>query len=358
MFTKLNNLLKNKIFLANLFILEIISHVFYKVSFEDDLYRDFEINKIVFNQELDLYRTELESPFNTILVNLFNIESPDVYAFILYAIFQITLVLICINLDFLENYSTLFLFGGWLVSVSWFVGFVENISVLLIILCYKKYFHEKENFLFYFYLFLFGFNHFGMALFTIIVFLIFSNFRNFWKVLLTTAVSYTSLHFYLKYIVNFKGRDRFRFIFNQNTVDTGTEFISNNLITFFWSGFMGLIFILIFIIFNSELDEIYKYVFALAFAVFASAIVTDVSRIFTIICIPIILKLIDSFKSFEFEKNVYEKYLILLVVVSNFIIQERWIYGIVYQSSPNQSLESVYNFFARLVNSLMKNIWT
>ena len=44
--------------------------------------------------------------------------------------------------------------------------------------------------------------------------------------------------------------------------------------------------------------------------------------------------------------------------MSNFIIQERWIYGIVYQFSPNQSLESVYNFFARLVNSLMKNIWT
>ena len=357
MFTKFITLFKNKTFLANLFILEIISHVFYKVTFEDDLYRDFEINKIVFSQELDLYRTELESPFNTIIVNLFNIESSDIYALILYIIFQITIVLICINLDFLGNYSTLFLFGGWLVTVSWFVGFVENISVLLIILCYKKYFHEEDNVLLYVYLFLFGFNHFGMALFTIIVLLIFSNFRNFWKIFLTTAASYASLHFYLKYIVNFKGRDRFRFIFNQNTVDTGTEFIANNLLTFFWSGFMGLIFILVFIIFNSELEEIYRYVFAITLAVFASAIVTDVSRIFTIICIPIILKLIDTLRFFEFKNVIYEKYLILLVVVSNLIIQERWIYGVVYQSSPNQALESIYNFFARLVNSLMKNIW-
>ena len=146
MFTKFITLFKNKTFLANLFILEIISHVFYKVTFEDDLYRDFEINKIVFSQELDLYRTELESPFNTIIVNLFNIESSDIYALILYIIFQITLVLICINLDFLGNYSTLFLFGGWLVTVSWFVGFVENISVLLIILCYKNIFMKKITF--------------------------------------------------------------------------------------------------------------------------------------------------------------------------------------------------------------------
>ena len=108
---------------------------------------------------------------------------------------------------------------------------------------------------------------------------------------------------------------------------------------------------------GAELEEIYRYVFAITLAVFASAIVTDVSRIFTIICIPIILKLIDTLRFLEFKNIIYEKYLILLVVLSNFIIQERWIYGVVYQSSPNQALESIYNFFARLVNSLMKNIW-
>ena len=122
---------KNRTFLINVLIIEVISHVFYKVSFENFLLRDFEINKRVYFEDLEFYRTELESPFNTILVNLFQIQDPDVYTLVLYIIFQISLVLICKNLSFLEEYSTIFLLGGWLVTVSWWIGFVENISVLL-----------------------------------------------------------------------------------------------------------------------------------------------------------------------------------------------------------------------------------
>ena len=62
---------------------------FYKVSFENFLLRDFEINKRVYFEDLEFYRTELESPFNTILVNLFQIQDPDVYTLVLYIIFQI-----------------------------------------------------------------------------------------------------------------------------------------------------------------------------------------------------------------------------------------------------------------------------
>ena len=121
----------NKIFFTNLLIIEVVSHIFYKVSFENFLLRDFEINKKVYSESLDFYRTELESPFNTILVNLFQIKDPDVYTLVIYIIFQITLVFICKNLSFLGEYSTLFLFGGWLVTISWWIGFVENISTEL-----------------------------------------------------------------------------------------------------------------------------------------------------------------------------------------------------------------------------------
>ncbi len=348
--------INNKVFFINLLIIEVVSHVFYKVSFENFLLRDFEINKIVFNQKLDFYRTELESPFNTILVNLFNIDNPDIYTLLIYVLFQISLLLICKNLKFLEEYSTLFIFGGWLVTISWWIGFVENISVLLILLYFKNFL--KGNYIrFYIYLFLLGLNHFGVAIFSTLVFLIIINFDRFSKIFATVVLSFITLRLYLHYLVDFGGRGRIRFIFNNNTLDWGTNFVSQNLNEFIWSGFMGLIFILIFILLTSSYENILKYASCILFATIGAAITTDSSRIFSIILVPLIIHIILEFKKYKFENILYQKIVILLVITSNFLIGERYVHGEVWTSPPNQQMESVYNFFARIVNTIMKDIW-
>ena len=347
---------KNRTFLINVLIIEVISHVFYKVSFENFLLRDFEINKRVYFEDLEFYRTELESPFNTILVNLFQIQDPDVYTLVLYIIFQISLVLICKNLSFLEEYSTIFLLGGWLVTVSWWIGFVENISVLLIILYFKNYLLGNFN-RFYLYLFLLGLNHFGIALFSTVVFLIMINFDRLNQILVTTFASFVVLRLYLNILVNFGGRGRIRFIFNNNTLDSGTDFVANSLWEFIWSGFMGIIFILIFMMINSKYEEVIKYIVSILFATIGAAITTDSTRIFSIILVPLIIHLLIEFRNYDFSNYLYQKLILFFVVLSNFAIGERFVHGQVWQSSPNQDMESVYNFFARMVNTLMKNIW-
>lgn len=347
---------KNQTFFLNLLVIEILSHIFYKVSFENYLLRDFDMNKVVFYQKIDLYRTELESPFNTLLINFLNINSHDNYKIIIYLIFQVTLILICKNLSFLQEYSTLFLFGGWLVTVSWWVGFVENISVLLMILYFKNYLLGNYN-RFYFYLFLLGINHFGHALFSTLIFLIIINFDKFSKIIMTISLSFISLRLYLKYIVDFQGRGRFRFIFNQNTLDDGTKFISENLKEFYWSGFMGLLVILLLLLFFSSYEDIVKYNAILIIATVGAALTTDSGRNFSIIIIPLLIHLILRFQEINFKDIIFKKVAIISIVMSNILVGVRFVHGKVWTNSPNVEMESVYNFIARMVNTIMKDIW-
>ena len=346
----------NQTFFLNLLIIEVLSHIIYKVSFENHLLRDFDMSKVVFSQKLDLYRTELESPFNTLLINILNIGSHDVYKLIIYLLFQITLILICKNLSFLQEYSTIFLFGGWLVTISWWVGFVENISVLLMILYFKNYLLGNYN-RFYIYLFLLGINHFGHALFSTVIFLIIINFDKLSQIFMTTALSFFVVRIYLKYFVDFSSRGRFRFIFNQNTLDDGVSFISNSVKEFYWSGFLGIIAILFLLIFVSNYENIIKYSAIVLIATIGAALTTDSSRNFSIILVPLLIHLIIELKEYDFKNILYKKSLILSIVLSNILIGVRFVHGKVWNESPNVDMESIYNFIARMVNTLMKDIW-
>ena len=66
--------LDNKTFFTNLLILEVVTHIFYKVSFENFLLRDFEINKVVFmiksiNQDIiNIVNTQFGIDFNVPLL--------------------------------------------------------------------------------------------------------------------------------------------------------------------------------------------------------------------------------------------------------------------------------------------------
>ena len=92
-------------------------------------------------------------------------------------------------------------------------------------------------------------------------------------------------------------------------------------------------------------------------ALLGTGIVVDSSRIFSILLIPTILFLIFEISKYQFVKTYSEKVLITLIIFSTFYLQERHVFGYVRNVSPNLENESVYNFLARIVNSVMKNIW-
>ena len=120
---------------------------------------------------------------------------------------------------------------------------------------------------------------------------------------------------------------------------------------------MGLIFILVFMLISSKYEYVIKYTASILFATIGAAITTDSTRIFSIILIPLIIHLLLEFRDHEFSNNLNKKIILVSVIISNLLIGERFVHGQVWKTSPNQDMESVYNFFARIVNTLMKDIW-
>lgn len=120
---------------------------------------------------------------------------------------------------------------------------------------------------------------------------------------------------------------------------------------------MGLFILFIFVLFISKYENILIYIASVLIGTIGAAITTDSTRIFSIIIVPLIVHLIIEFKNYNFYNLIYKKLVILFAVFSNLLIGEKFVHGEVWTSTPNIEMESVYNFFARLVNTLMKNIW-
>ena len=121
---------------------------------------------------------------------------------------------------------------------------------------------------------------------------------------------------------------------------------------------MGISFILLFIILVSAYEDKINYIGCIFIATIGAAITTDSTRNFSIIIIPLLLHLIMEFKQYKFKNIQYKNYLLFAAFISNLMIGVHFVHGQVWKSSPNVETESIYNFFARMVNWLMKDIWT
>lgn len=288
------------------------------------------------------------------------IESLDIYKILVYVIYLISLLLIVINIQHLEKYSTLFLFGGWLVSCSWFVGFVDIISVLLMVLISKNILLERKNLIKIFSYFLFlCLNHNAISLGVSLIYLILSKKKNLIRVasvvISTQLIGNLLINYYLN-TIKFPGRGRFRFVFNDNVIEIASNFLGSNLILVLWSGFLGtsLIFTLIFNMLNWQ--EIRKILSSILMALFFTSIALDTSRVFSLLIVPIIIYSLNIFKNeINFTNKLpitYTLSFLLFVVVGVYHF-----FGIVYKTSPMNEIENFYDFIPRIINSLMSNIW-
>ena len=139
---------------VNLFIAIFLSHIFYKVTFIDRIKGEFELIDQIKSGSVISTQFYVESPIFTILGVIFRIDNFDVYLLLVYFLSLFLLFLIVLNLKFLDNYSTLFLLTGWVVTISWFMGHVDVLSVLLLLLIskltLKKRVDQKNLVIFYF----------------------------------------------------------------------------------------------------------------------------------------------------------------------------------------------------------------
>jgi hypothetical protein len=240
------------------------------------------------------------------------------------------------------------------------MGHIDILSVLIVVLISKNI--ESENSLtpiIIFYSIILSFNHNAIAIISFLCFFILaSNAKKYYFAIYSIigqVLGNLILRMYLSEI-GFSGRGRFRFIFNENVIQNSINFVSENLIALIWSGFLG--FIIIFIIFSATVpwDMSRNLFMALLICIFFTCIALDTSRIFSLSIIPIILHVIKNIKESSFLEK-YMAYFLYIVFLANIIIGPYFVHGNVSSASPNNFVESYYNFIARMVNSLMYNIW-
>ena len=346
--------------ILDLLVTIFLSHIYYKITFTETVTTDFSLLDQIKNNYVTTTSFFVESPTFAVLGIVLNLENLDTYKLLIYLVAVICLVLIVVNIQFLGKYSTLFLFGGWLVTCSWFVGYVDSISALIMVLIFKEIFIKEFSISKILLLFtILCINHNGISMAVSLIYLVLINKKYRVKftilILVSQLIGNTLVQFYLNYI-GFSGRGRFRFIFNENVIENAVNFLGNNLLAVLWSGFLGSSFLILLIANVLSWDEMRKVFIAIVLALLFTSIALDTSRIFSILVLPIILYSLKEFKDqVTFENKLSILYSVSLV--THFTIGVYFFYGALTSSSPMNFSESFYDFIPRIVNSLMSNIW-
>ena len=341
-------------------IILFLSHIFYRFTFIESIQGEFSLISQITNNNVTSKSFFVESPTFTVIGLLLGIENIDIYKILIYLISIICFCLIVLNIQFLDKFSSLFLFGGWLVTCSWFVGYVDIISIVLMVLISKNCVENNVGFVNTgTYFLLLSINHNAISLAVSIIYLILSKKENIKKLLLiifgSQILGNIIVQFYLNYI-NFPGRGRLRFVFNDNVIENATRFVGENIFVVLWSGFLG-ISLLMLLVFNTiSWDEIKMIIISLFISLFFTSIALDTSRVFSILVVPIIIYTLDLFnKNINFQNKISITYSV--AVLSHFFIGVYYFYGSSITSSPMNEVETFYDFIPRMVNSLMSNIW-
>ena len=351
----------NTNFLFNYLFIQVLVHIVYRVTFLDQVEEHFNISKNLFSETGSLTQFFIESPLLLILGNVLNIETLDRYLIITYLFAQIFILLICLELDFLGDYSSLFLISGWVVTISWFVGYVDILSVyILVLICKRILLNNVDKILFFLFLIL-TLNHYAISLFSIItiwVLYIHKNQKNYFMFSIAPFIfGFFIMNRFLNYI-DFSGRSRIRFIFNDGILQSSVNFISNNFLEYLWSGFLGLIILFLYLLFIKPWKQSRQYLISLLIMIAATSLGLDTSRIFSILLVPLSIKVIYDFKNNETIQSINSKVLIFISTISTLFFQERYVYGKVNLESPNTQSKDFYELVPQIVNSIFSNIWS
>jgi hypothetical protein len=355
----IQNLFKKNFYL-DLMVVIFLSHIYYRITFIDNIEVEFDLIKQIKENNVTSTNFFVESPTYTLIGLFLDIENLDIYKSLIYVITLICFLLIIINIQYLNRYSTIFLFGGWLVTCSWFFGYVDIISVTLMTIICRNILQDnigRFNMLIYF--ILLSINHNAISLAVSLIFLILVKRNQITRLSVTVVLSQiignSIIQFYLNYI-GFSGRGRVRFIFNDNVIEDATSFVGENILIVLWSGFLGISFLILLTSNNLSWDRSKKIIVSTLIALFFTSIALDTSRIFSLLIVPIIIFTLHMYKEDVHLKNK----LSLVYTVSiflHFFIGIKYFYGEVLDESPMQNIETFYDFIPRVVNSLMSNIW-
>lgn len=352
--------MKLKISALNFLIVTFLTNSLYGLSFKFSQY-NHQIVLDLINNNLSSRDFSIDSPLNYLIPSLLKIENFDIYLIYIFAITQITLIWICFKIQILGTYHYLFLFSGWLVSVSWFIGYQDSIVVLLTI-----YLFEETNLVADFRLrklivviYLLTLMHSAFSLGLLIICFFLNSEKLKIKFFVFSAFAYISAFLtnqVIKSYMDFGGRGRFRFLLNNNVVSDSINLMNENFNYIFYSGFLGTIVLIVLVVFISDSKTIANVVISLIVAILLSSIALDSSRVFSILIVPVVLKIISILKDASLKIE-YKKTVAIFVVVITLVFQEFHVYGKVHNSSPFNDID-LYQFFINSLDTLFSGFLT
>ena len=337
-----------------------LSHIYYRITFIENLGVEFSLVNQIKNSNVTSQSFFVESPTFTLLALGLGIDNLDIYKLLIYFITLSSLFLIVLNAQYLESYSTLFILSGWLITSSWFLGYVDIVSVLLMVLISKNIAQDNISFLRTgVYFLLLCLNHNAISVGVSIIYLIFTKKRMMLKigsvVLASQLIGNILIQYYLN-TISFAGRGRLRFVFNDNVIENATSFVGNNILVVLWSGFFGTLVIMVLISNVLAWSEVKIIIITLLIALFFTSIALDTSRVFSLLVVPISLHVLNLYKKeVSFKNKLAITYTITISLVV--IIGVYYFHGSILTSSPMNEPETFYDFVPRIINSVMSNIW-
>jgi hypothetical protein len=337
-----------------------LSHIYFRITFIETLGGEFSLVNQIKNSNVTSQSFFVESPTFTLLALGLGIDNLDIYKLLIYLTTLVSLFLIVLNVQYLESYSTLFILSGWLITSSWFLGYVDIISVVLMVLISKNIAQDNISVLRTgVYFLLLCLNHNAISIGVSIIYLIFTKKRMVLKVglvvLFSQLIGNLLIQLYLNSI-NFAGRGRLRFVFNDNVIENATSFVGKNILVVLWSGFFGILVIMVLTSNTLIWSEVKKILITVLIALFFTSIALDTSRVFSLLVVPISMHVLNIYKKdVNFNHKLSFTYTITVLLI--FIIGVYYFHGSIHNSSPMNEAETFYDFIPRITNSLMSNIW-
>lgn len=311
------------------------------------------INNLI-NKNTESFPFFIESPTLLIVASYLKLSNIESFSLFLFLFLLIILFLIVLSSQFLGNLNYVFLFSGWIITINWWVGYVDIILVLTTLVILRFLTVNPSNPIIFALCLIASFSHLPIHFFIILnILILFTdrlNVKNFLYILTGTLSGAILNQIYLSSI-NVSNSKRLEYVISYETVSNSLKSLSNNNIQVFYSGFSAAFLVFIFFIYFSYLQKdnsLLKVYFSIFISLLCTGLGLDTSRIFSLVVSPLIVWVVMYLDILRKEK--YYKQILFSSFLIYFLIGPIHVWdNNVFYNSP---FEDLYIF-----EYLMSQVW-
>lgn len=349
----INNLFLSTIRNKNILFCFLISQLLVLLVYQNSYVANFGDH---YHLILDIYRGNNviyggypESPTFTIIGLLFSFKNFYIYSLLVYLISSLLMYGTFKNLSFLKENLIFLNFTGWIITISWWMGYVDIFLIYFSSYLIKLSYNKQESKLTLFLLSgLIVFTHTGLGFFLLIIIhaLYFFFLKNKVKIILSGSIfGYLLNQFYLQLI-------KYDFSESRFSSASDMEILFNNIVNGIKNGlyiFNSAIFIFSLLIIYLTFKGIFKInkniILAFSIAFLGSIILYDTSRYFSILSFPVVVSLIEL----NSNQLSFFKYKVHLLIFTVFWPKTHIWENRSYQDSPFYDQVTIYKIIKDLV---------